>query len=298
MILYGTMKVIPLQFSAPPLDRLMERIGDTSPMGLLWTFMGASPVYTIFSGLGELLGGLLLTTRRTALLGALITAAVMLNVVVLNFSYDVPVKIYSSTLLLAALFIAAPDAERVLNLFVLNRPVQSKQLEPTVGPPRVHNTLRIARTAIVIWLVVGSLQAAWASRQKFQQTGRHAKLHGVWNVDELTVDGIPRPPLLSDATRWQRVIFTRGRTMAVEQVNARRDRYTLMADASGFILKKPDDPLWQASFFSEERNPNTLRIRGDMDGRKITATLRRMPEPEFLLTSRGFHWINEAPYNR
>jgi len=87
---------------------MLEAIGDQSPMGLLWNFMGASAPYTIFGGLGELIGGLLLTNRRTALLGALISAAVMSQVVMLNFSYDVPVKIYSSELLLTARVLIAP----------------------------------------------------------------------------------------------------------------------------------------------------------------------------------------------
>lgn len=57
-------------------------------MGLLWNFIGASAAYTIFTGVAEVLGGLLLVARRTALLGALVCIGVMSNVVLLNFSYD------------------------------------------------------------------------------------------------------------------------------------------------------------------------------------------------------------------
>jgi hypothetical protein len=35
-----------------------------------------------------------------------------------------------------------------------------------------------------------------------------------------------------------------------------------------------------------------------MDGRKIRAQLRRVPQTDFLLINRGFHWINEFPFNR
>ena len=35
-------------------------------MGILWTFMGQSKGYTIFAGLGELVGGLLLLSRYTS----------------------------------------------------------------------------------------------------------------------------------------------------------------------------------------------------------------------------------------
>jgi hypothetical protein len=298
MFMYGVAKVIPMQFQPPPLDRLMQPFGDASPMGLLWTFMGASMAYTIFAGASELLGGLLLTTRRTALLGALVSAAVLTNIVMLNFSYDVPVKIYSSILLLSALFIIAPDAKRLLNLFVLNRPVEPTTLRPSVRPAWAEHALRAARTAIVILFVVQGFQRTLFTRRTYARPDSNAALHGIWNVDELTVDGVSHPPLVSDATRWRRIIFTGTRGASIQLMSDQRDRYSTMHDPTGFILKKRADPLWQASFFSKQPDPNTLLIEGVMDGRKIAATLRRSPEPSFLLTSRGFHWINETPFNR
>ncbi|HEY6141475.1 MAG TPA: hypothetical protein VI670_27270 [Thermoanaerobaculia bacterium] len=65
MLGYGAAKVIQSQFPAPSLERLIQPFGDASPMGLLWTFMGASAAYNVFTGAGEMLGGLLVTTRRT-----------------------------------------------------------------------------------------------------------------------------------------------------------------------------------------------------------------------------------------
>lgn len=298
MFAYGISKVIPMQFQPPSLDRLTQRIGDTSPMGLLWTFMGASVAYTIFAGLGEFIGGLLLTTRRTALLGALVSAAVLVNVVMMNFSYDVPVKIYSSALLLTALFIAAPDAKRLRDFFVLNRPVEAAPLRPSVRLPWLSNTLRVARTLLVVWFVWMSFQRTLGLRSRFVTNDTRTALHGIWNVDELTIDGVSHPPLLSDATRWRRIVFTGMRLASIDRMDDHRERYTVSHDPTGFILRKRDDPLWQGSFFTERPDPNTLRIRGFVEGKKMTATLHRTPMPDFVLTTRGFHWINDQPFNR
>src|SRR5215203_675393 len=60
MLLYGAYKVIPSQFAKPFPGQLIEPFGESSPMGLLWTFMGASSGYTIFAGAAEMLSGLLL----------------------------------------------------------------------------------------------------------------------------------------------------------------------------------------------------------------------------------------------
>lgn len=70
--------------------------------------MGYSRTYTIFAGAGEVIGGVLLFFRRTTTLGALILCGVLANVVALNFSYGIPVKIFSSLLLLLAYFWSLP----------------------------------------------------------------------------------------------------------------------------------------------------------------------------------------------
>ena len=92
MIGYGAAKAIPNQMGLPSLMHLLEPYGKASMMGLLWTFIGASTAYTIFSGCAEILGGLLLIFPRTALAGGLVSTAVMTQVFVFNMCYDVPVK--------------------------------------------------------------------------------------------------------------------------------------------------------------------------------------------------------------
>src|ERR1043165_6968525 len=109
---YGFHKVFNVQF--PPIgpDRLTETYGESSPSGLLWTFMGFSPAYVCFSGAAEVLGATLLLFRRTTTLGALVLVGVMCNVVMLNFCYDVGVKLFSVHLLAMAAFLMLPDASR------------------------------------------------------------------------------------------------------------------------------------------------------------------------------------------
>ena len=74
---YGMAKVIKTQFPFPSLARLLEPYGESSPMGLAWTFMGYSTAFNWFTGLGEVIGGFLLFFRRTTTIGALILITVM-----------------------------------------------------------------------------------------------------------------------------------------------------------------------------------------------------------------------------
>jgi uncharacterized membrane protein YphA (DoxX/SURF4 family) len=140
---YGFAKVFPGQFGAgPDLAQLNETYGQSSPMHLLWFFMGFSRPYAIFGGLMEVVPGVLLLFERTETIGALGAAAVMLNVAVLNFCYDVPVKLYSGHLFVMSLFLLLPDFRPMWEFFVRRRAAVLKDVRV---PRAERRSLRIAR---------------------------------------------------------------------------------------------------------------------------------------------------------
>lgn len=47
-----------------------------------------------------------------------------------------------------------------------------------------------------------------------------------------------------------------------------------------------------------QTGPGLLTLEGTFGGQKVRAVLRRVEESKFQLIDRGFHWINEYPYNR
>jgi len=285
LITYGAIKVIQSQFPAPSLDRLLQPFGEASPMGLLWTFMGASYAYNVFTGAGEILGGLLLTMRRTTLAGALVSAAVMGHVAILNFCYDVPVKLFSSVLTFMALFLIAPDAKR-LAAFLF------------AGPPRAAWWKVAVRTAVVLGFLGMSLYQAQKGRKEYGDLSPRSPLRGVWNVTELTVDGVVQPPVITNESRWRRMVFDSTRGISIQQISDKRNRYMIELGKIDFTLKKRDDPTWKAVFRYTRPDPRTLVVAGTMDGKTVHATMHLDAQKEFLLTTRGFHWINEYPFNR
>ncbi len=300
MVSYGAYKVIPSQFPSPSIDRLLQPFGDASPMGLLWTFIGASRAYEFFSGAAEMLGGLLLLGRRTVLLGALVCIGVVGNVVMLNFSYDVPVKLYSSHLLLMAIFLVLPDARRLADFFLFNRPAKPAEIRPLFRNVWLNRGALACRTFLLLGIAGFALSQSYEGMQEYGDEAPKPPLYGIWNVEELMVDGQVRPPLITDEGRWQRVIFNYPQTVAVQLMNQHRVRYGLNLDAQKQLLEltKRDDPKWKAALTYKHTGPGLLALAGTLDGKKIQARLRREAKPDFLLVDRGFHWINEYPFNR
>jgi uncharacterized membrane protein YphA (DoxX/SURF4 family) len=286
MFTYGAAKVIQSQFPAPSLDRLIQPFGDASPMGLLWTFMGASAAYNVFTGAGEILGGLLLTARRTTTLGALVVIAVMSNVAMLNFAYDVPVKLYSTHLLAMAFFLLLPDLRRLANVLVLNRPAEAVELRPRLSE-RWRRWAPAARSIFVAALVLMALQRAHANQQYF---AAHSPLRGIWNVEEFAMDGEPR---------WRRVVFDYPSMVGVQLISDARQRFRLTLNESKRTMTvwRLEEPL-KKFVIGYSVAADVMTLDGQLDGKRVQARLRRAPMPAFRLTSRGFHWINEYPFNR
>jgi uncharacterized membrane protein YphA (DoxX/SURF4 family) len=301
MILYGAYKVIPEQFGTPFPSTLVQPIGESSPMGLLWTFMGASIPYVIFAGAAEMLGGLLLAARRTTLLGALVCIGVMSNVVMLNFSYDVPVKLYSSHLLLMAVFLAAPDFRRLASLFVWNRRVPPAEQRPLFASRKGNRAALVFRTVFILYVTVVSLHQSYKNKREFADvaTRQRQRLYGVWEVEELAVDGAVRPLLATDETLWRRLLFEWPGTVGIQYAHETELRYyNLRLDPGPHMYTLCCDPEWKAVISFKQVEPDVLALEGTVDGKQIRGRFRRMDDSRFPLVSRGFHWINEWPLNR
>jgi uncharacterized membrane protein YphA (DoxX/SURF4 family) len=161
LLAYGMSNVFKVPFPFPAAERLQERIGDSSPLALFRVFMGYSATYTFSIGASEILAGLLLLFRRTTTLGALVTLGVLVNEVTLAFCYDVPAKLLSSHLLLMTLFLLAPEARRLVDAIVLDRPTRPARPEG-VAPP-FSGRFRTARLALKA-LVVGYALLATTER--------------------------------------------------------------------------------------------------------------------------------------
>lgn len=299
MLSYGAVKVIKEQFPDPSYSTLIETFGEASPMKLLWTFMGASTLYTFFAGAGEVLGGLLLLFPRTATLGGIVSAGVLANIVVMNFSYDVPVKLYSSHLLVMAVFVMSQDFKRLANLLVLNRPTVPAQT-PALFRRRWMNRAAAGFAIAFSLLLVGFPFYDALETQKDISLLKNTPFYGVWEVEEFDIDGVPAPPLITDPKRWRYVSFENPKYLGIKSMTDVRQFVSLTLDSSKktMTLGKSYDPKWKAVLTYSQPEKDILTLEGKINGSLTRARLRRIDASKFLLLSRGFHWVNEYPYNR
>jgi len=297
MLAYGMDKVVKLQFPDVGLGRLAEPFGNYSPFALLWTFMGYSTAYTHFAGWGEVTGAVLLFFRRTTTLGALILCGVLANVVALNYFYDVPVKIFSSHLLLMAIFLAAADWRRIANFFLLNRATTPAKSEFPLRAGWARIAHPAAKAAVLLTAAYFALYPWSFARRAMRRNIARPPIYGLYQVESFTRGG--EPVAWNDAD-WRRVIFEYRGAMEILSLDDTASYYgTKYDDAKNSVTltaeggKTPDGVLTYSRPDGEH-----LELRGNLNGQPAVIELRKVDASKFELVSRGFHWINEYPLYR
>ena len=305
LLVYGIIKLFGGQFPFPGLATLLKAYGDSSPMHLVWTFMGYSLPYVVFAGAGETLGGLLLLFRRTATLGALVGAGVMSQVVMLNFAYDVPVKLFSSHLLLMAVGLLCLDRRRLLAVFWQHRAVAPRSLGRAFRGRRWSRLGLVAKTLFIGYFLFQNLQGGFQAYHSYGRGRDKPPLYGIWQVDSFVVDDEQRPPLTTDEERWRHLVVDWEGFAVAHLMNGSFEHLTFEVNPATCSIelsrRLPDSKpgTWAYRGLPEEPDgPSRLELSGQLDGSSYRLQVSARDADDFLLVSRGFHWVNEFPFNR
>jgi hypothetical protein len=301
MFYYGMAKVIPTQFPAPSLVTLVEPVGNLSRTDMLWTAIGSSVGYQMFTGWAEVIAGGLLVVPQTAGLGAAIALVDMIQVFVLNMSYDIGLKLISLHLIAFAVFLLVPDVRRLVRLIVLKRPVAGWSHAPLLGTPLANRRAVIAQIVIGVYLVSMFTRLAVVSWYSPEGGGSpKSALYGIWDVEQLSVDDERRPPSLNDYDlRWRRVIFDAPGRLVFQRTDDSFVHYGAVLDVGRhtLALTKGNSRSWKAVFTLQQPKPEQVVLDGEMDSRRIHLEIRLVPLDTFRLLNSGFRWIRPPdPY--
>jgi hypothetical protein len=280
LLFYGFAKVFPGQFGlgVQP-DVLVRQVGGLERQELLWAFMGASRSYTMFTGLIELTAGLLLLSRRTATLGALIAVGAISQVLMLNIAYDVIVKLFAAQLLLMAVFLAMPVLRALVDVLVLGRSGRPAQVRGLFKQPALDRLMRVGgavvAVALVGWFWNGALD--YAERR---HTNRQAQLYGVWEREV--------------AGDWRYFVVPWNGAVVLVSDGGAVERYASKVDATArsvalMPLRAPGQSVAAPkSFTFSQPDADSLILVDAAGGASIR--LRQREESDFSLNDRTNRW--------
>ena len=301
MNVYGWDKIFLNQMPPPGPDVLLEPIGRMTPFNLLWSFIGFSSAYQILSGAAEVLAGALMLVPRFTLAGAMLGFGILTPVFILNMSYAIPVKILSFHLLLLSVFLIAPDAPRLADVFLWNRsttPSRSFGLSSRSWVNWATGSLFAVVVLLALYLNfeigrmrAGSLQAA---------KGR--SIYGVWSVDEFAEgEGVHH---FEGNSRWGELSLVNGDFARIRFVDGTYTELSLGFDEREKRLELSDDSnaqvpslpkVWKSRFAFEKPDRQTLLVAGQVEGTAVRAKLHLVDVSKLPLVTSRFRWTSDSP---
>jgi hypothetical protein len=140
--------------------------------------------------------------------------------------YDVPVKLYSTNLLLMAVFLALPDVRRLVNICVLNRPADPLNLPPIRFERRWARVAALAfQFAFTGFFLFGQIRGGWLQYQRAYIHPDRPPIYGLYRVETFLRGGQEVPPLATDQTRWNWLIPQYPQGIAIQLWMGRRGSF-------------------------------------------------------------------------
>ena len=123
----------------------------------------------------------------------------------LNYCYDIPLKLSSAHYLAMCMLLAAPDLRALASVLWSRRPVPlPAHVPPMQGQRWPRIARRVIKSLIIAYLLITTLREELGWRRMLPLEHWPS---GVWLVTSFVRDDHDVPPVVTDATRWQRVRF-------------------------------------------------------------------------------------------
>ncbi len=293
LLKYGVDKIFKNQFYLPEPNTLFTPIGEAGKDLLYWSSMGTSHFYNIFLGSLESLAAVCLLIKRTRLIGLLLSAAIMINVVAINIGFDISVKLYSLFLLFLSAYLLTPYFARLYQLLTL-RKIDFVYTSPdTTG--LFKNSFAIH---FIKWLVAGLifLEALYPFIVSKNFNGDLAKkpfLHGAYQVQQ----AIAGPDTLDlSNSPVKRFFIHRDGYMIFQDQDDKMMDYKLSYDIANSHLIITDYQLQKTIMqFSYLSTDSILRLQYFKDQKDFQLTGKAINWRELPALQKGFHWTSDGP---
>jgi len=215
IIAYGFIKLFPLQAPYPSISNLNTNYGDFTRWKLFSLSLGVVPSYESFLGGVEIIGGLLLFYRRSASVGAFIIAIFLGNVFMSNLAYGGGDEVYSLYLISLALFVLSYDAQRLINLLLLQKPAAPNSYHPVFRANGRYVRLALKTVFIFFFVVLYGFKTRSSESYQFPLTKGLPGAAGVYNVSQFILGKDTLAYSRTDSTRWQDVVFEKWATLSI-----------------------------------------------------------------------------------
>ncbi len=291
LLKYGLDKVFKSQFYLPEPNTLYTPLGQVDKDLLYWTSMGTSRFYNIFMGMAEVLAGILIFFKRTRMAGLLIAAGILLQVVLINFGFDISVKLYSLFLFTLSLYLLNPFYKKLWRFFFTSKDSNAgnRQSDPVLTGHRFASVL--LKCFIGGLILLESFYPYLRSNNFNDDTAKRPYLHGAYEVKEFVSGGDTITIAYSPVKRF---FIHRNGYMIFQDQEDRMQDYKLDYDAAANKYVLTDYKLKKTELTITYRQTDSiLTLQYLKAGKPVQLTGKALDWRMLPVLQKSFHWIVE-----
>lgn len=269
---YGWIKLIKSQFYLPEPNTAYTELGALSKDIAYWSVIGSSRSYVVFMGIAELLAGTFLLFRRTRFVGLLLAFGIFANVCMVNFAFDISVKLFALSLLGMTVILLAGYPNQWRYLFRL--PVKPGFERQTVGRP----WKRWARSFVLALMVVETVYPTVMTGNLNDDAFPRPAFHGAYRV-------VGHPV-------WKRFYVHRHGYFIFEDRGGRQLDWKVTGE-NGTVYELLDERTGKTSKALLKPSENGLVLLWRSDSGTDRLSLGTLPYRELPLLQPSFHWTSD-----
>jgi len=192
--------------------------------------------------------------------------------------------------------ILSPEASQLFRIFILRAPGKQKLfVVPTI--------FRRGKLNIILWLIIWILLATrfasslmWSEQtyREFTKPTESDSLVGFWTVKSVRSDNGDQQKYFD---KWLTLSISGQKYASVSFRNGQRVWLTWKTsdDQKQVDLGAGKQSNWSMHCEIERPDPEHIVLRS---AEKTIIQCERLQRSDFLLLNRGFHWVNETPFNK
>lgn len=267
--IYGFSKLFKYQFYDAHPNTLFTPVGFLTKDFLYWTSVGSSKLYNTVVGFVEVMTAILLLFRKTRSLASVLGCIICVHIVLINFAFDINVKIQSLFLLLLFFIVSYPSFKNMYAIFI--------QRKTTISYPRINALLypkwfRILKFVLIAFICAESLYP-YIKNQNFNG------------------DTLPKPPYygaykIENNPTYKRFFIHSDPYFIIQDHNDELYSFEMDLQNEKMLLKYNT----LKSMLSFKVNDSIISLKGDFFGTPLHISARKINISTMPLYEDTFHW--------
>ena len=156
----------------------------------------------------------------------------------------------------------------------------------------------LLKLVFVISMIGGIGYMNFQNMKRYGDIYNKPPFYGIYKTNIFIIGNDTLPPLNTNSKRWKELIIQQNGAKIISMTDS-SERYKVDVDTIKnriiFTSIKQIDVKYNLQYQS---NKTTMTLAGNWGKDSLKVILNRIDINKFLLLNRGFHWINDYPFNK